>query len=104
MIMDEGMRRHLWLMVATDMRSLSREARDEGRVQVIRPPRAGHSFDAIAAQTGLSRTGVLDICTRHETAGAKALRDARPWRRRRARRLISRTRRGYHGRKMQPNR
>ncbi|MDP9604641.1 hypothetical protein SAMN05518845_11951 [Variovorax sp. YR750] len=27
-------------------------------------------------QTGLSRTGVFDICKRHEAAGVKALRDA----------------------------
>lgn len=31
---------------------------------------------AIAVQTGLSRTGVFDICKRHETGGVKALRDA----------------------------
>ena len=34
------------------------------------------TYDEIAAQTGLSRTGVFDICKRHEAAGAKALRDA----------------------------
>ncbi|WP_284415882.1 IS630 family transposase, partial [Acidovorax sp. SUPP3334] len=63
-------------MQATDMRSLSREARHERRVQVIRLRKAGYKYDEIAALTGLSRTGVFDICKRHETAGAKALKDA----------------------------
>jgi uncharacterized protein YerC len=59
-------------MEATDMRSLSRDARHERRVQVIRLRKAGQTYDEIAAQTGLSRTGVFDICKRHEAAGAKA--------------------------------
>jgi transposase len=63
------------VMETTDMRSLSREARHERRVQVIRLRKAGLSLDAIAAQTGLSRTGVFDICRRHEAGGAKALHD-----------------------------
>lgn len=63
-------------METTDMRSLSREARHERRVQVIRLRKAGHSYEAIAAQTGLSRTGVFNICARYEEGGAKALRDA----------------------------
>ncbi|WP_033013386.1 helix-turn-helix domain-containing protein, partial [Xanthomonas oryzae] len=63
-------------MEATDMRSLSRDARHERRVQVIRLRKAGQTYDEIAAQTGLSRTGVFDICKRHDVAGAKALRDA----------------------------
>jgi hypothetical protein len=44
-------------METTDRRSLSRDARHERRVQVIRPRAAGHTYEAIAAQTGLSRTG-----------------------------------------------
>jgi transposase len=36
----------------------------------------GRTYDEISAQTGLSRTGVFDICKRHEAAGAKALQDA----------------------------
>ena len=63
-------------MQATDMRKLSRDARHERRVQVIRLRKAGHTYDEIAAQTGLSRTGVFDICKRHDADGAKALRDA----------------------------
>ena len=64
------------LMETTDMRSLSRDARHERRVQVIRLRKAGLGYEAIAAQTGLSKTGVFDICKRHEQGGAKALRDA----------------------------
>ena len=58
------------------MRSLSRDARHERRVQVVRLRKVGQTYDEIAAQTGLSRTGVFDICKRHEATGAKALRDA----------------------------
>jgi len=57
------------------MRSLSREARHERRVQVIRLRKVGLTYEAISAQTGLSRTGVFDICQRHERGGAKALHD-----------------------------
>lgn len=58
------------------MRKLSRDARHERRVQVIRLRTAGQTYDQIAQQTGLSKTGVFDICKRHEVAGTKALRDA----------------------------
>jgi transposase len=67
---------HTAVMDTTDMRSLSRDARHERRVQVIRLRKAGYTYDAIAAQTGLSRTGVFDICKRHADGGAKALHDA----------------------------
>jgi transposase len=70
------MRHHVQVMEATDMRSLPREARHERRVQVIRLRKAGRTYDEIAAQTGLSRTGVFNICRRHEAGGAKALKDA----------------------------
>jgi transposase len=63
------------VMKATDMRSLSREARHERRVQVIRLRKADHTYEQIAEITGLSRTGVFDICKRHEQGGAKALTD-----------------------------
>jgi len=63
-------------MEAIDMRKLSRDARHERRVQVIRLRKTGATYEQIAAQTGLSRTGVFDICKRHVAAGAKALRDA----------------------------
>jgi uncharacterized protein YerC len=45
-------------MKATDTRSLSREARHERRAQVIRLRQAKHTYDEIAALTGLSRTAV----------------------------------------------
>jgi transposase len=64
------------VMEATDIRALSREARHERRAQVIRLRQAGLTCDAVAGQTGLSRTGVFSICKRHEGAGAKPLRDA----------------------------
>ena len=70
------MRHRVGVMQATDMRSLSREARHERHVQVIRPRKAGRTYDEIGAQTGLSLTGVFDICKRHEAGGARALKDA----------------------------
>lgn len=63
-------------MQTTDMRSLTREARHERRVQVIRLRKAGNTYEEIAALTGLSRTGVFNICKRHEEGGTKALHDA----------------------------
>jgi transposase len=69
------MRHHVMVMQATDMRSLTREARHERRVQVIRLRKASLTYEQIAQQTGLSRTGVFDICKRHDEGGAKALVD-----------------------------
>jgi transposase len=71
------------------MRSLSREARHERRVQVIRLRKAGRTYDEIATLTGLSRTGVFDICKRHEAGGANALKDAPGGRRVGEKRLLS---------------
>ncbi|BEU72819.1 hypothetical protein MAFF211271_23740 [Ralstonia syzygii subsp. indonesiensis] len=45
-------------------------------MQVIRLRAAGYTYDEIAAQTGLSRTGVFGICQRHAKGGANALPDA----------------------------
>ncbi len=70
------MRHHVGLMQATDMRSLSREARHERRVHVIRRRKSDLTYDEIAAQTGLSRTGVFDICNRRGADGAAALKGA----------------------------
>lgn len=58
------------------MRKLSRPARHERRVQVVRLRKAGRTYDEIATLTGLSRTGVFNICKRHELSGTKALHDA----------------------------
>ena len=63
-------------MNATDMRSLPRPARHERRVHVIRLRKAGHTLEEIAQLTGLSKTGVFNICKRHEQHGADALQDA----------------------------
>jgi len=63
------------VMNATDMRSLPKAGRHERRVQVIRLRKAGHTLDEIAQLTGLSKTGVFNICKRHEQHGAKALHD-----------------------------
>ncbi|AMP38443.1 hypothetical protein MAFF211271_25780 [Ralstonia syzygii subsp. indonesiensis] len=63
-------------MEATDMRSLSRAAREERRVQVIRLRTAGHTYDEITRQTGLTKTGVFNICKRYADAGSKGLKDA----------------------------
>lgn len=46
-------------MQATGMGKLSRDARHERRVQVIRLRKAGLTYMQIAQQTGLSRTGVF---------------------------------------------
>lgn len=43
------------------------------RGQVFRLRKVEMTYDAIAAQTGLSRTGVFDICQRHASGGAKVM-------------------------------
>ena len=58
-----------------DMRKLTPEARQERRRQVIKLRRSGWTYEAIATDLGLSRTGVFDICKRYEEGGAKALTD-----------------------------
>lgn len=64
------------MMETKDMRYLLRDARHERRVQVIRLRKVGHTYEAIAAQNGLSHTGVFNICQRHANSGVKALRGA----------------------------
>ena len=71
----------MMLMEMIDMRKLTPEARQERRRQVIKLRQRGLSYEAIGAELGLSRTGVFDICKRHEQGRAKALADkpcARP--------------------------
>ncbi|MEO8299165.1 MAG: helix-turn-helix domain-containing protein [Burkholderiales bacterium] len=61
-----------------DMRSLSgeaRHARHARRLRVIGLRQAGATYVEIASQTGLSRTGVFDICKRFGTTGPGALVD-----------------------------
>ena len=57
------------------MRSLTPEAQEERRRQVIGLRQAGQTYAAIAAQVGLTQTGVFDICKRfaeHGLAGLKS--------------------------------
>lgn len=76
-------------METIDMRKLTREARYERRVQVIRLRKAGRTYDEIATLTGLSRTGVFDICKRHAASGSSALHDAAGGRKLGEHRLLS---------------
>ena len=55
------------------MRKLPAAAQEERRRQVIGLRQAGQTYDAIAAQVGLSPTGVFDICKRHAERGAAGL-------------------------------
>jgi transposase len=57
------------------MRSLTPEAQEERRRQVIGLRQAGQTYAVIAAQVGLTQTGVFDICKRfaeHGPAGLKS--------------------------------
>ncbi len=58
------------------MRSLTPDARYERRTEVVRLRKTGLSYFQIGAQTGLSRTGVFDICKRYAATGPASLRDA----------------------------
>jgi transposase len=60
-------------MKHVDMRKLPAAAQEERRRQVIGLREHGLTYGAIAAQVGLSRTGVFDICQRFAAEGAKGL-------------------------------
>ena len=60
-------------MKHVDMRKLPAAAQEERRRQVIGLRQAGLTYDEIAAQAGLSATGVFDICQRFAAEGAKGL-------------------------------
>src|SRR4051794_3067702 len=60
-------------MKHVDMRKLPAAAQEERRPQVIGLRQAGQTYDAIAAQVGLSPTGVFDICKRYAERGAAGL-------------------------------
>ena len=64
-------------MKLTDMRKLSPAARQERRMQVIKLRNQGWTYEDIARQLGLSRTGVFDICQRYQAQGEPALQDKR---------------------------
>ena len=60
-------------MKHVDMRKLPAAAQEERRRQVVGLRQAGMTYDAIAAQVGLTRTGVFDICKRFAERGAAGL-------------------------------
>jgi transposase len=60
-------------MKHVDMRKLPAAAQEERRRQVIGLRQAGMTYDAIAAQVGLTRTGVFNICQRFAERGAAGL-------------------------------
>src|SRR4051812_7061974 len=55
------------------MRKLPPGAQEERRRQVIGLRQSGVSYAAIAAQVGLSQTGVFNICQRFANKGKKGL-------------------------------
>ena len=56
-------------MKHVDMRRLPAAAQEERRRQVIGLRQGGMTYEAIAAQAGLSPTGVLNICHRYAERG-----------------------------------
>src|SRR3954453_10479385 len=56
-----------------DMRKLAPAAQEESRRQVVGLRQSGVSYAAIAAQVGLSQTGVFNICQRFAAKGKKGL-------------------------------
>src|SRR3954452_16584640 len=60
-------------MKHVDMRKLAPAAQEERRRQVIGLRQSGASYAAIAAQVGLSQTGVFDICQRFDAKGKTGL-------------------------------
>jgi transposase len=79
-------------MKVVDMRTLSPAARFALRAEVVRMRKAGCTYDKIAEQLGLSRTGAFDICKRHEASGENGLRDRVSGRRLGAGRLLDSSR------------
>ena len=60
-------------MTHVDMRKLAPAAQEERRRQVIGLRERGLTYGAIAAQTGLSQTGVFNICQRFTAEGVAGL-------------------------------
>jgi transposase len=56
------------------MRSLTPEAQEERRRQVIGLRESELTYEAIAGQVGLTRNGVFDICRRYAARGEAGLR------------------------------
>jgi transposase len=64
-------------MKHVDMRKLPAAAQEERRRQVIGLRQAGMTYDGIAAQVGLTRTGVFNICQRYKQRGRAGLKSGR---------------------------
>src|SRR3954470_11260077 len=64
-------------MKHVDMRRLPAAAQEERRRQVIGLRQGSMTYEAIAAQVGLSPTGVLNICHRYAERGAAGLKSGR---------------------------
>ena len=60
-------------MEQVDMRKLAPAAQEERRRQVVGLRQRGMTYQAIAIQVGLSRTGVFNICQRFARDGAAGL-------------------------------
>ena len=60
-------------MEHVDMRKLAAAAQEERRRQVIGLREVGLTYGAIAAQVGLTQTGVFDICKRFAEHGESGL-------------------------------
>ena len=60
-------------MQHVDMRKLPSAAQEERRRQVIGLRQGGMTYAAIAAQVGLTQTGVFDICKRYAERGVAGL-------------------------------
>ena len=67
-------------MKHVDMRKLPAASQEERRRQVVGLRQGGFSYAAIAAQVGLTATGVFDICKRFSAKGAKGLVSKKPGR------------------------
>src|SRR4029077_3485354 len=61
-------------MKHVDMRKLPAAAQEERRRQVVGLRESGLTYEAVAAQTGLTRTGVFNICRRFAEHGLAGLR------------------------------
>lgn len=61
--------------LAKDMRALPLDERERLRLKVVRLREQGQTYDTIAAGTGLSRTGVFNICRRYAHEGARGLKE-----------------------------
>jgi len=62
-------------MTNSDVRQLDGQAKLERRKRTVALREAGETYAKIALLTGLSRTGVFNICQRHFALGEIALRD-----------------------------